>query len=143
VDDRVRALLAAELSREPPGVPRGNPPKDGPDAVNGPEARAMPLAIAAADSKPSPTEASTAKLEAVQALVERVELFLKSNRPGLALSLADGFAAEVRIERTGPGQVAVRIQGRDGPLGARTLARVRAQLAARGIGVSALEELRG
>lgn len=73
------------------------------------------------------------------AVVERIEVLLKSGRPALAMSLSGSLAAQVQIERTGPRQVAVTLVGRNGPPGAQAVEALRAQLAQSGITLSRLE----
>jgi len=86
----------------------------------------------------STSNANEAKREAVQAVVEKIETFVRANRPGLTLSLNGTFATQVQLEKTGPGQVAVRLQGRNGPPRPEDLSLLREQLHARGIKLSAL-----
>ncbi|MBI3185828.1 MAG: hypothetical protein HYZ28_27135 [Myxococcales bacterium] len=72
------------------------------------------------------------------ALIEKIERFLKSHRPALALTLDDAIAARVEIERTGPKEVALRIQGRNGPPAPEDLSRIREEIRTRGLKLSAL-----
>ncbi len=82
-------------------------------------------------------EAATAAAAAV-ALIEKIESFLKSQRPALALTLKDGLAERVEVERTGPGEVALKIRGRNGPPRPEDLSRIREEIRSRGLKLSAL-----
>lgn len=143
---RVLELIRCELSRDAPQEARRDP-SPLPDARVLPE-RGGPPRDPAADSQVSGAGAASSavggksespKVEAAAAieLVQRVELFLRSARPAMALQL-DGALARVELERTGKNQVALSIQGRAGPPSADELARIREELRARGIEVTAL-----
>ncbi len=78
------------------------------------------------------------RAQAAVALVERIELFVKSQRPALALTVGGGVDARVEVERTGPNQVALRLTGRKGPPSPEDVARIGEELRARGLKVSSL-----
>ncbi|HEX8700995.1 MAG TPA: hypothetical protein VF815_19270, partial [Myxococcaceae bacterium] len=82
--------------------------------------------------------APAVRAEAALELIERIEVFVKSQRPALSLSLRGTLDATVELERTGPREVAVRLQGRKGPVPVEELARLRDALEARGLRLSAL-----
>jgi hypothetical protein len=145
VQQRVTDLISRELAREPraePVAPRSvaNPP--------GPEASASPPPVealsaagevrtggagAAAVDTPNPEVRAQAALE----LIEKIEVFVKSQRPALAMRLGGALDATVEVERTGAREVSLRIQGRRGPLPQEDLARIRDALAERGLKLSA------
>ncbi len=79
-----------------------------------------------------------ARAQAAVALVERIELFVKSQRPALALTVGGGIDARVEVERTGPNEVALRLTGRKGPPSPEDVARIGEELRARGLKVSRL-----
>ena len=54
------------------------------------------------------------------------------------MSLGSPMSAMVEVERTGPREVALRIQGRHGPLAQEDLARIRDALGARGLRLRSL-----
>lgn len=81
---------------------------------------------------------ATTRAEAALALIERIDVFVKSQRPALSMSLRGHLDATVEVERTGPREVALRIQGRRGPVAAEELGRLRDALEARGLKLSAL-----
>ena len=72
------------------------------------------------------------------ALIERIELFVKSQRPGLALTLNNSLGAHVEIERMGPKEIALKLVGHRGPPTAEAVSRIREELRARGLKVGAL-----
>lgn len=72
------------------------------------------------------------------ALIERIELFVKSQRPGLALTLNNSLGAHVEIERIGPKEIALKLVGHRGPPTAEAVSRIRDELRARGLKVGAL-----
>lgn len=90
----------------------------------------------------SPTPAAPTdpelKLQATLQLIEKIELFVQSQRPAMRLSVGWPLSAMVEVERTAPGEVALRIQGRHGPLGPEELARIRDALEARGLRLRSL-----
>lgn len=81
---------------------------------------------------------ATAKAKAAMALVERIEAFVKSSRPALAVTLGGALNARVEVERTGPGEVALKIQGTRGPPPADDLARIRDAVRAKGLKLSSI-----
>lgn len=148
VHHRVGELIARELAREPPTrtPPRPSPPDttlppsgapvspEPSGAVPGPQGTASPAPIIA----PGPqAPAPEARVQATLALIEKLELFVKSQRPALALQLGGDWNARVEVERTGVGEVALRIQGQRGPLASQDLTRLREALVARGLKLSA------
>lgn len=131
---QLRERLASELSTSVDVTSR-----EGSQAAMKPEA-ALP-AVEGQNGAPEATptaEAGDASRAVVEALVERIEAFVRAGRPGLSLTLASGFASEVTVERTGPGEISLRIRARSGPPSASEIARLRAQLAARRLRVREL-----
>jgi hypothetical protein len=88
----------------------------------------------------APPEAPTpeAKVQATVQLIEKLELFIQSQRPALRMSLGWPLSAMVEVERTGPREVALRIQGRHGPLAREDLARIREAMGVRGLKLRSL-----
>ena len=82
--------------------------------------------------------APEAKAAQAVALIERIELFVKSQRPGLALTLNNSLGAHVEIERIGPKEIALKLVGHRGPPTAEAVSRIREELRARGLKVGAL-----
>jgi len=130
VDARVLSLILKELEsafdREPPHVER---------AVNcdGKPSPQPFRADAGPTSAPPPVRA-----EQAVALIERIETFVKSARPALALTLNNSLGARVEIERLGPGRIALKLVGQRGPPSADAISRIREELRARGLKVGAL-----
>ncbi|WP_223633892.1 hypothetical protein [Corallococcus sp. EGB] len=86
-----------------------------------------------------PASPPVTQVESTLALIERIEVFVKSQRPALGLSLRGPLEATVEVERTGPREVALRIQGRHGPVPTEDVARLRDALEARGLRLSVLQ----
>jgi hypothetical protein len=94
-------------------------------------------ALNATKPQTMPDTEATRATQAV-ALIERIETFVKSQRPALALTLNNSLGAHVEIERIGPREVALKLVGHRGPPSADTVSRIRDELRARGIKVGAL-----
>jgi hypothetical protein len=144
VEHRVHALLAQELARDLPPVSRVPPapraPAPEPVAEKPPgESLAHPEGLCQASGGASvESPEAPASVQATLELIERIEVFVKSQRPALRMSLGGALAATVEVERTGPREVALRIQGHQGPLGEAHLSRIREALEARGLRLRAL-----
>lgn len=148
VQQRVTDLISRELAREPrpePLAPRAPSPSPGPESPTPPPSvEALSAAGGAPTSGPGgvntpAVDAPTpeARVQAAVELIEKIDVFVKSQRPALAMRLGGALEATVEVERTGPREVALRIQGRRGPLPSEDLARIRDALAARGLKLSA------
>ncbi|HEX8434359.1 hypothetical protein [Archangium sp.] len=147
VRQRVTDLIFRELAREPrpepvsphSATPRGLEPSASPPPVEALSAAGEVRtggpggASAAALDTPNPEVRAQAALE----LIEKIEVFVKSQRPALAMRLGGALDATVEVERTGAREVSLRIQGRRGPLPQEDLARIRDALAERGLKLSA------
>lgn len=86
---------------------------------------------------PQVQTAETRAAQAVQ-LIERIDTFVRSGRPALALTLNNSLGARVEIEKLGPGRIALRLVGQNGPPSPDTVSRIRDELLARGLQVGAL-----
>lgn len=64
------------------------------------------------------------------ALIEKIEHFVRSNRPGLSLTLNNSLGVRVELERLGPKELSVKLYGRPG---AEAVSRIREELRARGL----------
>ncbi|MCE9673932.1 hypothetical protein LY474_39670 [Myxococcus stipitatus] len=150
-EHRLTELVVRELSREltrgmtpPRREPRTEPPPlplapvhadTGVDAVTG---TPRPQVSTAGTPGPAEVEPPTARVDAALELIERIEAFVKSQRPALSMSLRGTLDATVEVERTGPREVALRIQGRGAPVPEATLVRLREALTTRGLKLSTL-----
>jgi hypothetical protein len=150
---RVTDLIARELTRDlrpepapPPGAPRPTaqtPSEPERGAVAGEvsasagEARMGAAATAAASSPEAPDP--QLKAQAALELIARIEVFVKSQRPALKMSLGGALDATVEVERTGPREVALRIQGHKGPVPSEELSRIREALEAKGLRLRSLQ----
>ncbi len=92
----------------------------------------------AAQVAPKVEAAPEAKAAQAMALIERIEVFVRSQRPGLALTLNNSLGAHVEIERIGPKEIALKLVGHRGPPTAEAVSRIREELRARGLKVGAL-----
>jgi hypothetical protein len=92
-----------------------------------------PASLAAADSL-----SQRLKVQATLHLIEKIELFVQLQRPALRMSVGWPLPATVEVERTAPREVALRIQGKHGPLAHEDLARIRDALEARGLRLRSL-----
>lgn len=70
--------------------------------------------------------------------VRQIELFLKTQRPALVLTLNNSLGARVEIERLGPRRIALRLVGRGGLPSPEMVGSLREELRARGLRVDAL-----
>ncbi|AEI66497.1 hypothetical protein [Corallococcus macrosporus] len=149
-EHRLHEFIARELSKDlraplptppEPRPPQGPPPPDAqrppqePPGQDGSPQVSMGAAGASAhveDTSPAP------RAEAALALIERIEVFVKSQRPALSMSLRGHLDATVEVERTGPREVSLRIQGRHRPVAAEDLSRLRDALEARGLKLRSL-----
>lgn len=96
----------------------------------------LPFATPASIPQPRPTPEVRAAQAA--ALIERIDTFVRSQRPALALTLNNSLGARVEIEKLGPGRIALKLVGQNGPPNADTVNRIRDELEARGLKVGAL-----
>lgn len=123
-------LICRELSSDEKGAPRA--------AANAEQGPSVGPGQAAAGAPADQQAEAKARGEQAVALIEKIEVFVKSQRPALALTLNNSLGARVEIERLGPGEVSLKLVGRNGPPSPDTLARLRAELGARGLKVKAL-----
>ncbi len=127
-----------EIARAP--GPAAGLPVHGPSESSAGGSAPLPYGLEGVRSGRSPAGPETAATRAASALelVTKIEAFVRSQRPALALTLNSGFGTKVEIERLGPKQVAVKVHGRGGPPAPEDLARLRDELRARGLTLSAL-----
>lgn len=139
LDGRLLDLICKELVIEFTHEPRKPANQDMPLPPPTPN---LPLT---AQTSLAPPEASRAvadgTVRAAQAveLIEKIETFIKdSRRPAIALTLNNSLGAKVEIERIGPREVALKVIGHRGPPNAEDIGRIRDEMAAHGLKVSAL-----
>jgi hypothetical protein len=80
-------------------------------------------------------------VERALALVERIERFVRSGRPSLALTLRGQLPGRLEIERVAPGAIRLRLSSRRAP-SEGVLREIRQALEARGLSVRSLETSR-
>lgn len=140
--DLIVKELAADLRADPapsPGVQAAAdtraPVEASAPAGNGIDAQPQ---TGTQTEKSDGAQLAQSKAQAAAALVARIETFLKSNRPALAVTLGGAINARVEVERTGPGEVSLKVQGTRGPPPPEDLARIREAVRARGLKLSSL-----
>ncbi|NVJ07817.1 hypothetical protein HUW63_21550 [Myxococcus sp. AM001] len=131
------ALPAQPEARPAPGPPPPESQRPLPEPTGAQSATAVTTSAGGAHA-PAEDVNPAARAEAAMALIERIEVFVKSQRPALSMSLRGHLDATVEVERTGPREVSLRIQGRHGPVAAEDLSRLRDALESRGLKLSAL-----
>jgi hypothetical protein len=148
-EHRVSELISRELAREfhaepaPASTARPTPPLAEPARSAMPSEGLSPtgetrLTVGATGAAASEASSPQAQVQAAMELIEKIDLFVRSQRPALRLSLGGSLASTVEVERTGPREVSLRIQGRGGPLAQEDLARIREGLEARGLRLRSL-----
>jgi hypothetical protein len=95
-------------------------------------------AIVAGTMAGAPVSPAEGRVEGALALVERIERFVRSGRPSLALTLRGALPGEVEVQRVGPGAIALRLSSARLPSG-NELGELRQALEARGLSVRSLE----
>ena len=105
-------------------------------------ARGVPAAGAGigATASASPP-AAEGRVERALALVERIERFVRSGRPSLALTLRGDIPGHLEVQRVAPGAIALRLSSARAPSTAE-LGALRQALEARGLEVRTLEARR-
>jgi len=145
-EHRVSELISRELAREfhaepaPPSTTRAAAPLAEPARQPAPSEGPVVTGEARLTLSAAAPQAPSAQVQAqaAMALIEKIELFVRSQRPALRLSLGGPLAATVEVERTGPREVSLRIQGHGGPLAQEELTRIRDGLEARGLRLRSL-----
>ena len=133
--------LVRELSREASAsapLPAAAPERLAVEAGRAEQEERRVGAAGAREAATSEVSGVEQRAEAALALIERIELFVRSQRPAMALSVGGALAATVEVERTGPREVALRIQGRRGPPAQEELEQLRTALEARGLQLRSL-----
>lgn len=133
--ERIAELLARDPDTRREGTPR---PLGDAERRREPERLTAPGAQALATTGSAPPSDGPAPVSSVMELVEKVEVFSRSNRPALALTLGGELKGQVEIEKAGPGKVALRLRGvlRSHP---EVPERIRRALAERGLTVTRLQ----
>jgi hypothetical protein len=140
----LRAALNVEAARGPPrraGLEatgsRGSPVEPPADVAS----IVDPAGTAAAPAGVVPAPAPEDRVERAMELVERIERFVRSGRPSLALTLRGQLRGRLEIERIAPGAITLRLSSRRAP-SAHALEEIRQALEARGLSVRSLETSR-
>ncbi|WP_256572004.1 hypothetical protein [Myxococcus guangdongensis] len=145
-EQRLTELVVREVSRQAAQLPSMREPSPRAEPVLGDGARAAPTQeVALPEVRPSASASTGAsppeppsRVESTLEVIERIEVLVKSQRPALSLSVRGSLHATVEVERTGPREVALRIQGHQGPVPDTELTRLRDALEARGLRLRSL-----
>lgn len=114
-------------------------PRPSPSVEQGVTALSGRLSGGQTGSTPEPLPVHpTARADAARRLVERIETFVRSQRPGLTLAVAGAINAQVDVERTGPNEVALKIRATRGVPHAEDIARIRQEIQSRGLHLASL-----
>ena len=149
VQGRMLELIVKELAQDVPRAPQPQPQPHGEgrnalsqrDDQRSPGLKETAVGTVGGRQPERPAEVDQQrelKAKATVALVERIETFVKSQRPGLALTVGGGLDARVEVERTGRNEVALRISGTKGPPSPEDLTRIRDEMQARGLRLSSI-----
>jgi len=131
---RIIEFIVKELHRDTSSTPA---PRPTPSAL-GATVHALPQPAEPITEKVAVDASEQAKSEQAVALIEKIETFVKSQRPGLALTLNNSLGAHVEIERIGPKEIALKLVGHRGPPSPDAVSRIRDELRARGLKIGAL-----
>lgn len=143
VDLLSTALRAEETARSEraPGMVAGTA---APPAFLGPSGAVgslTPVSGGASATTAAPHLASEGRIERALALVERIERFVRSGRPSLALTLRGSVAGELEVQRVARGAITLRLSS-PRPPSASELGELRQALEARGLSVRSFEARR-
>ncbi|MGZ6077519.1 MAG: hypothetical protein ACXWK6_06915 [Myxococcaceae bacterium] len=146
LDGRTTELLRAALRTEvlgrsepsasarvslTPALKAGAPARSSPVEVSGPVGAGATGAV----GSPSIPEQ---RIERAMALVERIEHFVRSGRPALALTLRGPVPGRLELQRVAPGAISIRLSSARPP-SSDALGELRQALEARGLSVRTLE----
>ncbi|HEY1905194.1 MAG TPA: hypothetical protein VGG91_04085 [Myxococcaceae bacterium] len=147
LETRGAELLRAALNVE--ASTQGTTRRAEPEATASHGIRVERPAGGASLAEPTDTAASTDgvtppredRVERAMELVERIERFVRSGRPSLALTLRGQLPGRLEIERVAPGTIDLRLSSRRA-VPERALEEIRQALEARGLSVRRLETSR-
>jgi len=134
------ALRAGSLAGgEPSPVTTSTPQPALGARVTGPFQRneLQPSSAAGNGGPPAPSVAEE-RVDRAMALVERIDRFVRSGRPALALTLRGGLPGRLELQRVGPGVISLRLSSPRPPAPSE-LGELRQALEARGLSVRSLE----
>jgi hypothetical protein len=134
-----RYVSLDSLDQHEPGVPAGEAAAALELPFRAPE---LPtVSNVSSDLRPLSSRAKATRevrgAEAV-ALIQKIEAFVKSNRPTLAVTLNNTLGVRAEIERIGPKSVALTLVGSDGPPPVDVLTRIRREIRGRGLTIASL-----
>jgi hypothetical protein len=128
LDERAVQLIGAEL--------KNSFENDPPSKVPAPAmVVSQPPPISQAPVK-TPEVPPSVKAEQAVALIEKIEIFVKSQRPTLSITLNNSLGARVEIEKVGPREVSLKLVGHKTPPGPEVLARIQREMKTRGLKIA-------
>lgn len=143
---RTAELLRAALGREDaarweassaPAPGERAHPGQGAEPVS-PRAESAASGVGPSGETTAPAPVDGGRVERALALVERIERFVRSGRPSLALTLRGGLPGRLELQRVSPGAISIRLSSTRPPSPAE-LSVLRQALEARGLSVRSLE----
>ena len=140
--DLLRAALRTEETARAEHGARGSRAPDTPLASMG----HAPLGVPGVPPAPAVLTGAAffgaeGRIERALALVERIERFVRSGRPSLALTLRGAFPGQLEVERVAPNAVSLRLSS-PRPPSTSELGDLRQALETRGLSVRSLEARR-
>ncbi len=135
------ALRAGSLAGGDPSPITTSIPQPAPGArATGPfQGNELQPSSAAGNGGPAaPTSVAEERVDRAMALVERIDRFVRSGRPALALTLRGGLPGRLELQRVGPGVISLRLSSPRPPAPSE-LGELRQALEARGLSVQSLE----
>jgi hypothetical protein len=148
LDNRLIDLICKELASEfpPEAKPAGQQrtgsttpePSTAPQGPASSAASTLPAAPQLAAQAPAPPETTATRAASAIELIEKIETFVRSQRPALALTLVGRLGARVEIERVGPKEVSVRLRGKHGPPSPEEVTQIREGIREKGLVLSSL-----
>ncbi len=142
---RLKSLIQDDLQQHFQSTPRGEHPMNQSVSVDDVKreqssvsAPSQGSTVDSAGQKKTAAAPSDARAEAAAQLIEKIDFFVKANRPGLKLDLHQSLGGTVEINRVGKGEVAVRIASSSNALDASTIEQIRQALTERGLKLTSL-----
>jgi hypothetical protein len=138
LEGRLKELLGRELELLPAPALGASPAASHAPPVTG-ALQPPPPGTSSEGLRAGATQTASKGPSSVQSaleLVQQIELFMKSQRPALAMTLTSG-GGKLEVERTGPGAVSLRLRGVG--LSAAQTDQLQALLSQRGLSLSELK----
>jgi hypothetical protein len=128
LDERAVQLIGAEL--------KNSFENDPPSKVPAPATVVSQTPATSQAPGKTPEVPPSVKGEQAVALIEKIEIFVKSQRPTLSITLNNSLGARVEIEKVGPSAVSLKLIGHKTPPGPEVLARIQSEMKTRGLKIA-------